>query len=196
MRWRGWITTENEDIIMSVVGASICWAIAIFLCVKAHLKKVKRKKRAQRASTAPRGDGAQYGSIEEGSQSIVKNLGEDFDDASSSSSSSSSDSSFDGDDRDIPQTPSVLTIILMTSVGALDELSYFPGLIVGQVFTPLELCCGTVCAALMVLVVVVFFLSTFKPLIDAVDRIPLYGIIGVFALVLSIGVVIDVIGHR
>ena len=195
----GSVQAENEDVIMGVVGAAICWAVAIGLYVK---KMMKRRKSAQKASTYPRGNGAQYGSIEEGSmreqealaasagnsQSIIKNLGQDFDDASSSS-----DSSFDGDDRDIPQTPSVLKVMILTVLGALDEISYFPALVVGQVFTPLELCVGTFLAAVLVLVVVVCFLSTFKPLIDFVDRIPLYAIIGVFAIVLSIEVIIDII---
>ena len=174
---------ENEDIMMGIVGASICWAIAIGLYVK---KTIKRRKRPQQEPTNPRGNGAQYGSIEEGS--VIKNLGQDFDDASSSSGSS-----FDGDDRDIPQTPSVLKVMTLTVLGALDEISYFPALVVGQVFTPLELCVGTFLAAALVVVIVACFLSTFKPLIDFVDKIPLYGIIGVFALVLSIGVIIDII---
>lgn len=192
----GSVQAENEDVIMGVVGAAICWAVAIGLYVK---KMIKRRKKAQKASL---GNGTQYGSIEEGSmreqealattagnsQSIIKNLGQDFDDASSSS-----DSSFDGDDRDIPQTPSVLKVMILTVLGALDEISYFPALVVGQVFTPLELCIGTFLAAVLVLVVVVCFLSTFKPLIDFVDRIPLYAIIGVFAIVLSIEVIIDII---
>ena len=189
----GCSTPENEEVVMGIVGASICWALAIYLFVKKVMKR--RRKRALQVSAGPvgTGNGAQYGSIEEGSRSIVKNLGAEFDDDASSSSSSSSDSSFDDDGRDIPRTPSVVAVISLTSLGALDEMIYLPSLIIGRVFTPAELCLGTFLAAIVVLVTVVFFLSTFKPLIDFVDRIPLYGIIGMFAIVLTIGVIVDVI---
>lgn len=188
----GCSTPENEEVIMGIVGASICWAIAAFLFVKKMLKR--RRKLAQQASAVAAGaahNGVQYGSIEEGSRSIVKDLADDFD--NDSSSSSSSDSSFDNDGQEISQSPSVLAVISMTTLGALDELSYLPSLVIGRVFTPVELCLGTLLASLSVLIVVVFFLSTFKPLIDFVDRIPLYGIIATFAVVLTIGVIIDVL---
>lgn len=189
----GCSTPENEEVAMGIVGASICWVLAGYLYVKKLLKR--RRKKALQASaagaTGTRSD-VQYGSIEEGSASIVKNLNADFDDNASSSSSSSSDSSFDGDDEDVPQTLSVMTVISLTSLGALDEMIYLPSLIIGRVFTPAELCLGTFLAAIVVLVTVVFFLSTFKPLIDFVDKIPLYGIIGAFAIVLTIGVIVDV----
>ena len=190
----GCSTPENEEVVMGIVGASICWVLAVYLYVKKVFKR-RRKQALQAAAAAGSsgtGSGVQYGSIEEGSASIVKNLNADFDDNASSSSSSSSDSSFDGDDEDLPQTPSVMTVISLTSLGALDEMIYLPSLIIGRVFTPAELCLGTFLAAIVVLVTVVFFLSTFKPLIDFVDKIPLYGIIGAFAIVLTIGVIVDV----
>lgn len=190
----GCSTPDNEEVVMGIVGASLCWFLAGYLYVKKLLKR--RKKRVMQASAVSMGNGAgngaTYGSIEEGPRSIVKNLGAEFDDDASSSSSSSSDSSCDNYGEDIPQTPSVMTVISLTSLGALDEMIYLPSLIIGRVFTPSELCLGTFLAAIVVLVTVVFFLSTFKPLIDFVDRVPLYGIIGAFAIVLTIGVVVDV----
>lgn len=184
----GCSTPENEEVVMGIVGASLCWFLAGYLYVKKLLKR--RKKRAMQASAVSTDNGAAYGSIEQGSRSIVKNLGAEFDDDASSSSSSSSDSSFDGDD--IPQVPSVMAVISLTSLGALDEMIYLPSLIIGRVFTSAELCLGSFLAAIVVLVIVVFFLSTFKPLIDFVDRVPLYGIIGMFAIVLTVGVIADV----
>ena len=189
----GCSTPENEEVVMGIVGASLCWALAIFFYVKKMMKR-RRKRALQQSLAEPTvsGSGGQYGSIEEGSRSIVKNLNADFDDDASSSSSSSSDSSFDDDGQDLPNAPSVLAVITLTSLGALDEVIYFPGLLVAHLFTPFELCFGTLLAAILVLITVVFFLSTFKPLIEFVDRIPLYGIIGMFAIVLTIGVIIDV----
>jgi hypothetical protein len=69
----------------------------------------------------------------------------------------------------------------------LDEISYFPALLVGKVFSPTELCLGTAFATIIILVIVLAFLSKFKPLVDFLDGIPLYGIVGMFAIILTVG---------
>ncbi len=107
----------------------------------------------------------------------------------------SSDDNDDNDDDDnddddintIPTTPSIAIIISLTTLGALDEISYFPALIMGKIFTPFELCTGAFFASIIILIVINFFLARFKPLVDWLDSIPLYGIVGMFAIVLTLG---------
>lgn len=59
-------------------------------------------------------------------------------------------------------------------------------------FTPLDLCLGTLLASCIVLLVVNLFLSQCKPILDFLDRIPLWVIVGGFATVLTVGVLVDV----
>merc|ERR1712216_220028 len=92
----------------------------------------------------------------------------------------------DDDDDDInkiPSTPSLPIVISFTTLGALDEISYFPALIMGKIFTPMELCVGAFLASIIILIVINVFLVQCKPLVDCLDRIPLYGIVGMFAVV-------------
>lgn len=168
------IKWPNDEIILGAIGAAICWAIAIFLFIKKCLKK--RRCAAQRDNPDKSENGRdlhrasthrvsnQYGSV---------NTNEDEDDRISSS-------------------PSPWAVMSFTTLGALDEVSYFPSLLLGGMFTPFDLCMGTFLASCIVLAVVTFFLARCKPVLDFLDRIPLYGIISAFATVLTIGVIIDV----
>ena len=164
----------DEEIILGSIGAGICWVIAIVLFVRKILKKRRRaaatnrdalslsEKELHRAATQKVSN--QYGSIHSGDES----------------------------ENEVSSRPSPWAVISFTTLGALDEVSYFPSLLLGGVFTPLDLCLGTFFAACIVLVVVTVFLAQCKPVLDFLDRIPLYGIVAVFATVLTVGVVIDV----
>ena len=101
------------------------------------------------------------------------------------SGSSSDDSSIEG--RHIPIKPSIRMVATLTALGALDEISYFPALVVGKVFSGEELLVGTLGATVIILVIVLLFLSKMKLLVDFLDSIPLYGIVGMFAVILTIG---------
>jgi len=103
----------------------------------------------------------------------------------------SDDDSSAGGDRDIPSTPSIRMVVSLTILGALDEISYFPALLVGHVFSPFELCVGTLFATLIIFVIVLTFLSKFKRLVEFLDSIPLYGIVGMFAVVLTFGLFVS-----
>ena len=92
----------------------------------------------------------------------------------------------------ISNKPSPWAVISFTTLGALDEVSYFPTLLLGKMFTPLDLCLGTLLASCIVLLVVNLFLSQCKPILDFLDRIPLWVIVGGFATVLTVGVLVDV----
>jgi hypothetical protein len=160
----------DENIILGSIGAGICWIIAIFLFVRKCLKRRRRarekdltmsERELHRATTQQVSN--KYGSIH----------------------------TDDEDENEISSTPSPLAVVSFTALGALDEVSYFPSLLLGGIFTPFDLCLGTLFAAIIVLIVVTVFLSQFKPVLDFLDRIPLYGIVAVFATVLTCDVLFD-----
>lgn len=165
----------DEEIILGSTGAAICWAIAIFLFVRKCLKKRRRARAAERDDinrsekelhrAATQKVSNQYGSIHT----------DDLD-----------------DEHEVSSKPSPWAVISFTTLGALDEVSYFPSLLLGGMFTPLDLCLGTFFAACIVLAVVTLFLAQCKPVLDFLDRIPLYGIVAAFATVLTGDVIFDI----
>eukprot|EP00529_Nitzschia_sp_RCC80_P031344 CAMPEP_0113479822 /NCGR_PEP_ID=MMETSP0014_2-20120614/21531_1 /TAXON_ID=2857 /ORGANISM="Nitzschia sp." /LENGTH=358 /DNA_ID=CAMNT_0000373179 /DNA_START=55 /DNA_END=1127 /DNA_ORIENTATION=+ /assembly_acc=CAM_ASM_000159 len=105
---------------------------------------------------------------EEGSF-LIGNGGGGENEAPTSSSSSSS-------------SPSPCTVISLTFLGFLDEMSYFPTLIVGNIFTSWELIVGALLAGIIMLTIQIFLSQAAKLLVDWFDRhIKLYHIIGIFA---------------
>lgn len=170
----------DEGFVLGSAGAIICWAIAIGLYIK---KMLKRRQRAMAATTKTNSeehleDNSLLRNKDKENSAAIE-AGEDVD--------SSSDDDNDSQGRDVSATPSVWMIMSLTTLGALDEISYFPALLVGNVFSPSELCIGTLLASGIILVIVLMFLSKFKPLVDFLDSIPLYGIVGIFAVILTAG---------
>ena len=74
----------------------------------------------------------------------------------------------------------------LTALGSLDEISYFPPLILGGIFSPAELVLGTFLAALCMVLIVVLALQPCKPCMECLDRIPLYAVVTVFAILLTV----------
>ena len=175
----------NEELVLGSVAAGIAWAIALVLFIRKWLKRRRRamlKAELHRASTQKASN--KYGSIEDLSE---ENTQDGEEEGSSLGLISNKEV------NKVPSQPSPCTVISFTALGALDEVSYFPSLLLGEIFTPRDLCLGTFFAACLILAVVTLFLSLFKPLLAFLDRIPLYVIVTSFAVVLTIGVVIDVI---
>lgn len=185
-------THADPSFILGLAGAIICYCIAGFLYVK---KLMKRRRRAMAAAKAAE--------VEEEKQKLNENENDEEtgllakkdevsetaeieeDVGNDDSGSSSDDSSIEG--RDIPTKPSIRMVATLTALGALDEISYFPALVVGKVFSGEELLVGTLGATVIILVIVLLFLSKMKRLVDFLDSIPLYGIVGMFAVILTIG---------
>ena len=188
---------RKEEIVLGATGAAICWVIALFIYVKKVMKR-RRKKAAAAAAAAENTKTNDtiltnnYGSVESGSNPTTNNTNTMHNDKESSSSSSSESGDTENENGLSPH-PSIGSVICFTSLGALDEISYFPALVVGQVFSPFELCFGTFLAACLILIIIIFFLARCKPFIDFLDTIPLYGIISFFALALTISVIIEMI---
>lgn len=159
----------REDWIFGGVGAILCWTIAVILYVKKMLKKRRRHQQQEGATTHQPSSKGQYGAVAV---------------------------TVDKEDEEEPSISfSPWTVASLTFLGALDEISYFPALLVGGVFSSWQLCLGTLLAACLILIIITMFLSQCKPLIEWLDTIPLYGIVGAFAIVLSGGVVVDLLNE-
>ncbi|KAL7468560.1 hypothetical protein ACHAXS_010402 [Conticribra weissflogii] len=177
---------SNDEILLESIGALICWMISGVLFVRKWLKR-KRRIAAQAGPlrASPQQGDNNYGSTDEPDGEPGK-----LDDVSSSSSEN------DANENGISNRPSPWVVVSLTALGALDEVSYFPSLLLGKVFTSIDLCLGTFFAACIVLVVVTMFLSRCKPILDFLDSIPLYGIVATFALVLTAEIVADALSSH
>ena len=175
----------DEELVLGSIGAGICYVIALVLYIR---KWLKRRRRAASQDALRQADGqntnAKYRSVDdfgghsgdsEQSHVLVEIRQEPSD-----------------EDR-VPSHPSPWAVISFTTLGALDEVSYFPSLLLGKIFTPLELCLGTFFAACIILIGLTLFLSRCKPVLNWLNRIPLYGIVLTFALVLTSGIIVDLL---
>mmetsp|Transcript_27786 Transcript_27786/g.41337 ORF Transcript_27786/g.41337 Transcript_27786/m.41337 type:complete len:257 (-) Transcript_27786:44-814(-) len=180
-------SNTDSSFVLGLTSALICWIIAGFLFFKKMLKKRRRAMKAMAETSV--GITEENSIIEKDEETPLiaeesledkVDIGEVIDDNSSSSDDSSVN------ERNIPNTPSIRMVLLLTFLGALDEISYFPALVLGDVFSAKELITGTFLAATIILIIVLFFLSRFKRLVDFLDSIPLYGIVGMFAFFLTL----------
>jgi len=163
---------DKQEHTLSLISAIICWVIASVLYFKALLKRRrKQEKKTMTLSIHPTEEEISLSSNQRmpGYTTISK-------------------TSIDHEDTPTSTMPSFSpwTVISLTTVGALDELSYFPSLLTGHLFSPQELFIGALLASLMILIIVSMLLSTCKPLLDFLDNIPLYMVVGFFATLLTI----------
>ena len=158
---------DQDDIIFGIIGACLCWIIAGVLIAKKIIKKRRRQRQHSTGESEQHHLANGYGTI------VVNNQETEEEDEESSLSFHP------------------WTVISFTFLGALDEISYFPALLVGGVFSAWQLCLGTLLAACLILIVITLFLSQCQPIIEWIDGIPLYGIVGMFAIVLTAGVLVD-----
>ena len=82
------------------------------------------------------------------------------------------------------------TVCSLTFLGGLDELTYFPTLIIGKTFTFYQLSFGALLACFFILIVITTILSKCRPVLEWMDSIPLYVIISIFALFLTVEAII------
>lgn len=79
-----------------------------------------------------------------------------------------------------------LTIITLTVLGGVDEISYFPALIVGEVFTVPELCLGTLLASLVLLAGIECIIARLPQCLIVLEHLPVYAVVTLFAFVLTL----------
>lgn len=148
----------SEEVILGSIGAGICYSIALVLYIRKWLKRRRRNDhyvQLHRASTKKISN--TYGTAQVDRDREERESFQEYDDE------------HDVEEDTVPTRPSPWAVISFTTIGALDEVSYFPSLLLGKIFTPLDLCVGTILAACIVLVVVTFFLSHCKPILDCLD---------------------------
>jgi hypothetical protein len=89
-------------------------------------------------------------------------------------------------------SPQPMLVASLTVLGFLDELAYFPSLILGRIFSIPELCVGTLLAGLIMLAIVTIALAPFQPCIQWMDKhIKLHMVVTVFAIVLTVRVILE-----
>ncbi len=177
--------TDFDD--LDKFAAGIAWMIAFVFWLRSYLKR--RRKAASKAASL---QGQSYGSV----------LPDDaINDNSISKCEANSDANRkvcngleEEDPRASPSNTMPCTVLGLTILGALDELAYFPTLLLSGTFTYLQLAFGALCACLAILLIIVFFLTRFRPLLEFFDRIPLYVVVAAFALLMTISCFVPWIG--
>jgi hypothetical protein len=176
---------EELEIKWEVVAAAICWLLAAGFCIKKQLKKRRRRQQQQQqqplqlqepqfqsAANDDNNNVVEYGSLSQEEQPPTNEDEEDW--------------------HRLPKSSQPWTVVSLTALGFLDEISFFPALVIGGIFTVWELCVGTLLAGLLILSIQIFLATQCKPLIDFLDdRVPLYGIIAVFATILTLHLLWD-----
>lgn len=177
----------GTDLFLGILGAIICWSLAIFLYVRSLLRRRNQRQQEQEsreqhpAICSNKESDGNYGSL----------LGTSDPENLQTIEEKPDDNEFGGlmQQSDHPQP---WLIVTLTVLGSLDEVSYFPALIIAGIFTPVDLCAATLLASLIILFVLCFFLRPCQPLLDFLGRIPLYGIVGLFAILLTLQVIWEV----
>ena len=171
---------KSADIILEATGATLCWVLAGYFYYKAWSKK--RARQRQREQEELRHADTEYGAVaaivDQELQGLAKPevTGGSFDPSEARS-----------------DTIQAWTIISLTIAGSLDEISYFPGLIVGKIFTPTELILGTLLVSLIILAMVDLLVRRCTRCLHVLDQIPLYAVIGLFAILLTLEVAWDLV---
>ena len=82
-------------------------------------------------------------------------------------------------------------VLTMTLAGAADEIMCFPGLMLAGTFSYAELAIGCLVASLALLGILLSMYATFKPVFDMFDRIPLFVVVGMFAVIQTVDLIIS-----
>jgi hypothetical protein len=176
----GFAATVDADVLefrLGLFGVILCWLIAGGFYWKAQMKRKRRQKEREATESDPEEVTLESFQQRTGYGTVSQEI--------------DSDEEIDPNEwQEIPSGARPFTVMTLTSVGFLDEVSYFPTLILGHIFTVWELCVGTMIAAIVMLSIQAFLAREFKPLIDFLDRkVPLYGIIVAFAIILTLHLV-------
>lgn len=171
----------------TALGAVLCWLLAGFLLYRSIRKRRRRRQLTQRQQQEEeeeedqRQAAAERDLVADTEQGRVKREDDPLVD--------------NREENNVPDdnhSPKPWMVISLTFLGSLDEISYFPSLLLGGIFNAIELCMGTLIAALVMLLVVLVFLRPCKPLMDCFDSIPLYGVVGIFAVLFTAELIWDI----
>jgi len=94
------------------------------------------------------------------------------------------------------ESRSMKHVYMMSLLGSLDEASYFPSLLLGKFCTVEELSLTAFIACVAVLVAVTVLRGTCGPALHFFDRMPSYGVVALFATLLTGSVGFDIYRSR
>jgi hypothetical protein len=195
-------TTKLYDILAGAFGATLCWTFAGYFYCKSVRKRRRKRQKQELDAVASSNASTDYTDIQSstttplitGTSHDTINLYGSTTEHVSLTSEAAPSCETNGNESGIGMmTAQPWSVVALTITGALDEVSYFPALIVGKVFTVTELIIAACFTVGIMLLIVTQFLSKCRPLLQCLDRIPLYGIITLFAIILTIDVVWDAI---
>ena len=181
-------TQERTEIVLGSVGAILCWTLALYYYIKKMQKRRRKEREQQERAQAEETVGLVTSDAFQQNQRFGSYGSSDYENNNNNDSDDNNEEQHD----DNHAHDSMGTVMSLTFVGALDEISYFPALIVGHIFTPLQICLGTLLATLLILTVVTTCLARCKPLADCLDRIPIYAVVALFGTILTLGVLYDI----
>lgn len=168
---------DFDSIVLGIIGAALCWILAAYLIWKQWHKRQR--------------DGGSSSSRSEEQQS-VQTEGQRRDAKDNYGSILLQDDDHDASDSVAIASPKVGMVAMLTLLGFLDELAYFPSLILGEIFSATELCLGTLLAGCIMIAIVTLALARCQPLIDWLDRhVKLFMVVTLFAIILTIEVIFD-----
>lgn len=186
---------QQDGALFSAVGATLCWLIAAVLYYKAWSRRRRRERQqAEQRRLSDAVTAAMFEPVDDMTPARSK-----YDEVVEYGSVPSGGN--DEDENDNNETPAasaaedenhhlqIWLVVSLTIVGALDEISYFPGLVVGKVFSVAELTLGTAIASLLILLIVCVALAPCRPVLEFLDRIPLFMVVALFATILTISAV-------
>ncbi|KAL7555988.1 hypothetical protein ACA910_006137 [Epithemia clementina (nom. ined.)] len=160
---------QSSDTDLALWGALLCWSLAAFLLYRS-IQKQRRRRRQKQEQQALQEQEDQF-QTEQDPLVVV------------ATQQKTEEKMHNDNDEIVVAQPWM--VCSLTVLGSLDEISYFPSLLLAGVFTEVELCLGTLLAAVVMLAIVVFFLRPCQPLMECFDRIPLYGVVTLFAILLT-----------
>lgn len=163
-----------DETAVAWIGAGVAWFIALFLYVKKWLKRRRRsaaralQEQTQKVEGENRLLSVTYGSTVVGSPERSK----------------------EEEEEHIGMRP--WDVLSFTLLGALDEISYFPAILLSNTFTIVQLNIAALIASVGVLCIIQFLLVAFTPVLEWMDKnIPLYGVVALFAILLTVEAVIQ-----
>ncbi|KAJ1415742.1 hypothetical protein B484DRAFT_454469 [Ochromonadaceae sp. CCMP2298] len=168
---------------LQVTGAALCWFIAIALFIQKQIKMYRRRQGPPRLS-------AEVKDVEGGEHSALLKPSTNYSTAPLPSPAPALESQVSQE-----STLRLGFVFSMTIAGALDEMMCFPALMLGKTFSVWELSAGCLAASLLLLLILLTLYSAFKPLFDVFDRIPLYAVVTMFAIIQTVDIASEM-GHK
>lgn len=168
----------SHGLLLQIVAATLAWIIAACLFIKQWRKRCRKR-------NANVGKPAAQGPDHSSTPATASRIGNDTQphDVPAAGQEPSAAAA--------EEPASVKMVFVLGLLGGLDELAYFPTLLLGGTFTAFELSCGAVLATVGIVVVLIVALERFRPVLEFFDRIPLWGVVASFASIMTAEILIE-----